>query len=102
MPATAQQSYVPEITTARGKPLIHAEAVALSNDTWQIHRKVQSRPTSWLTVPTQPALLPQSIPTLLFPQTRAAVFTSAASICWSQVDYRKHTIQMDGSNSKLL
>ncbi|TNN82888.1 hypothetical protein EYF80_006845 [Liparis tanakae] len=31
--------HVPELTTAKRKPLIHAEAVAISNDTWQIHHE---------------------------------------------------------------
>lgn len=100
-------SYVPEITTAKRKPLIHAEAVALSNDTWQILRQGESQPASRLTVPAE---LPQSIPTLLVsvsPNESCSVYlgrssNSAASVYWSQVDYRINTIQMDGSDSKLL
>lgn len=54
-------SYVPEITTAKKKPLIHAGAVAPCNDTWQI-QEGESQPAPLLTVPAE---LPESIPILL-------------------------------------
>lgn len=44
-------SHVPEITTAKRKPLIHAEVVGLSNDTWQILHEGESQPASQSTVP---------------------------------------------------
>lgn len=102
-PATALHSYVPEATTAKRKPLIHAEAVALSNDTWQIHHEGESQPSSRFTVPAE---LPQSILPLLVslsPNKSCSVYlrrccNSAASIYWSQVDYRINNNQMDGGN----
>lgn len=83
-------SYVPEITTAKRKPLIHAGAVAPFNDTWQI-QDGERQPAPQLTVPAE---LPQTIPILLVSvsQTRAGLFTSdnaaslLPSIYWSQVD----------------
>lgn len=45
-------SSVPEITTAKRKPLIHAEAVTLSNDTWQFLHQGERQPASQLIVPT--------------------------------------------------
>lgn len=85
-------SYVPEITTAKRRPLIHAEAVALFNDTWQILCQGESKPAWQLTAA---AALPQSIPSLLVslsPSKTCNVYlgrssNSAASVYWSQVDY---------------
>ncbi len=99
-------SYVPEITTAKSKPLIHAEAVALFNDTWQILHEGESQPASWVNIfcGTFPGWLPLLVS--VSPDKSGCVYlrrrsNSAASIYWSQVDYRINTIQMDGSNSKL-
>lgn len=42
-PTPVQQPYVPKITTAKRKLLIHVEAPALFKNTWQIHQEGESQ-----------------------------------------------------------
>lgn len=92
--------HVPELTIAKRKPLIHAEAVAISNDTWQIHHQGGEPTILLVNNPFRTSPVDSHSADFTFYKQKLQCFirrgkNSASAIYWSHVDYKINSIQMD-------